>query len=516
MKKIILLTVVAFCVMEVNAATTFTVDGYKYTVISEDEATVEFGTNAMYGDVKTNVVVPATVEYGGKTYTVIGIGRNAFATTRERTAKLLTVEMPNTIKYIGAHAFEHCSALQNFQFPQNLETIGERAFDYALNIFGGTVVLPESVRELRTRALNQGSNDLRNLAIKKLVVGKNVESIGADAAYVDTLIYNAINVASHGSETGDYGALFTVKNCLVLGEDVCVIPQGFVLLNGYYYSDLIIPDNVKCIKKFTFKSSSSSVKINNLIFGESLRIIEPEAFFCLNPPTLKGTITCKSKYPPVVYEAETAETPSFPKSTVFDNCSLVVPVGTEKSYQLADFWRRFILNMEEDEELGDYSDSQISSESFSFAQNGSVIETQSATILPLSIRNKYPVSAIEFDMEIPTNIELCSPSLTTTERTEGASVNTSQGSDGMIHVTIQPNGTIAAGKGAILNLNINAGKAGDYEIKLKNVKLTTGQEITLDDSELQFVANHKKGDYNEDGDVNVVDAQSLLNYVLGI
>ncbi len=515
MKKIILLTVVAFCVMVVNAATTFTVDGYKYTVISEDESTVEFGTDAKYGNAKTNVVVPATVEYGGKTYTVIGIGQYAFAPASGSTTKLLTVEMPNTIKYIGKYAFRYCSNLQNFQFPQNLETIGEKAFDYALNIFGGTVVLPESVRELRYGALTGSSTNFNNLPIKKLVVGKNVESIGGDAAYVDTLIYNAINVASHGSVTNDHNALFTVKNCLVLGEDVCVIPQGFVILYNDYDSDLIIPDNVKCIKEYTFKFESSSVIINNPIFGESLRIIEPKAF-CVNSPTLKGTITCKSKYPPVAYEAETAENPSFPKSTVFDNCSLVVPVGTEKSYQLADFWRRFILNMEEDEELGDYSDSQISSESFSFAQNGSVIETQSATILPLSIRNKYPVSAIEFDMEIPTNIELCSPSLTTTERTEGASVNTSQGSDGMIHVTIQPNGTIAAGKGAILNLNINAGKAGDYEIKLKNVKLTTGQEITLDDSELQFVANHKKGDYNEDGDVDVVDAQSLLNYVLGI
>ena len=86
----------------------------------------------------------------------------------------------------------------------------------------------------------------------------------------------------------------------------------------------------------------------------------------------------------------------------------------------------------------------------------------------------------------------------------------------MIHVTIQANGTIAAGKGAILYLNINAGKAGDYEIKLKNVKLTIGQEILLDDSELQFVANHKKGDYNEDGDVDIVDAQNLLDYILGI
>ncbi len=516
MKKLFLfLTIVTACFMIVNAATTFTVDGFKYTIISEDESTVEFGTDAKYGNAKTNVVVPATVEYGGKTYTVIGIGQYAFAPASGTTTKLLTVELPNTIKYIGKFAFRYCSNLQNFQFPQNLESIGSQAFDYALNIFGGTVVLPESVRELSSGALTEGSTVFNNLPIKKLVVGKNVESIGKSAAYADTLIYNATYVSNSPVATSDYNALFTVTKCLVLGDDVCVIPQGFVLLESAYDSDLIIPDNVKCIKEYSFKINSRSVIINNPIFGESLRIIEPKAF-CLNSPTVKGTITCKSKYPPVAYEEETAENPSFPKNTVFDNCSLVVPVGTEKSYQLADFWRRFILNMEEDEALGDYSDSQISSESFSFAQNGSVIETQSATILPLSIRNKYPVSAIEFDMEIPTNIVLCSPSLTTTDRTEGASVNTSQGVDGMIHVTIQANGTIAAGKGAILYLNINAGKAGDYEIKLKNVKLTIGQEILLDDSELQFVANHKKGDYNEDGDVDIVDAQNLLDYILGI
>ena len=44
MKKVfIFLTIVASYFMMTNAATTFTVDGFKYTVISEDESTVEFG-----------------------------------------------------------------------------------------------------------------------------------------------------------------------------------------------------------------------------------------------------------------------------------------------------------------------------------------------------------------------------------------------------------------------------------------------------------------------------------------
>lgn len=508
MKKVfIFLTIVASYFMMTNAATTFTVDGFKYTVISEDESTVEFGTNAKYGNAKTNVVVPATVEYGGKTYTVIGIGEYAFAPASGTTTKLLTAELPNTIKYIGNYAFQHCSNLQNFQFPQNLDSIGEAPFWGALNILGGTVILPESVRKLSYRAFC-------TLAIKKLVVGKNVESMGYDVAVVDTLIYNAINAytAIKTDQTADFYKIFTVKKCLVLGDDVCAFPQRFVQLESNYDSDLIIPNNIEIIEPNTFKCASSGAIIKHLSFGPKLKVISQQAFGTVTV----SAITCKANIPPVVYDNITSTSPSFGSSSVFDNCTLTIPVGTASKYRLADFWRYFVFNMEEDEELGDYSDSQISSESFSFAQNGSVIETQSATILPLSIRNKYPVSAIEFDMEIPANITLSSPSLTTTDRTEGASVNTSQGADGMIHVTIQPNGTIAAGKGAILNLNINAGKAGDYEIKLKNVKLTTGQEILLDDSELQFVANHKKGDYNEDGNVNITDAQNLLDFVMGI
>lgn len=513
MKKVfIFLTIVASYFMMTNAATTFTVDGFKYTVISEDESTVEFGTNAKYGNAKTNVVVPATVEYGGKTYTVIGIGEKAFAPASggtTTTSKLLTAELPNTIKYIGKYAFDRCSNLQNFQFPQNLDSIGEMAFNYALNIFGGTVILPESVRKLSDNALSTSAFNYNYLAIKKLVVGKNVESMGNHVAAVDTLIYNAINATKENSSSG---GPFTVTKCLVLGDDVCAFPKGFVYLYDNYDSDLIIPNNIEIIEPNTFKCASSGAIIKHLSFGPKLKVISQQAFGTVTV----SAITCKANIPPIVYDNITSTSPSFGSSSVFDNCTLTIPVGTASKYRLVDFWRNFVINMEEDEELGDYSDSQISSESFSFAQNGSVIETQSATILPLSIRNKYPVAAIEFDMEIPANITLSSPSLTTTDRTEGASVNTSQGADGMIHVTIQPNGTIAAGKGAILNLNINAGKAGDYEIKLKNVKLTTGQEILLDDSELQFVANHKKGDYNEDGNVNITDAQNLLDFVMGI
>lgn len=486
----------------IQAATSFTVDGYYYEVLSEDEKTVEFGTNKYYNESKTTVTVPKNVEYNGVIYTVTAIGKYAFAGhSSSTTSKLTTVKLPSTIRVIGNHAFEYCKKLRDVQLPNNLETIGNSAFAYAFKDYGCSLILPESVKTIGQGAFNTSG-------LKKLVIGKNVENFtGSIIGGADTIVYNAV----HASLESCQNDALTARKCLIIGEEVTYLPYFFEL-GSSYNADLIIPDNIEIIEPKTFECASSGAIIKHLSFGPKLKVISQQAFGTVTV----SAITCKANIPPVVYDNITSTSPSFGSSSVFDNCTLTIPVGTASKYRLADFWRYFVFNMEEDEELGDYSDSQISSESFSFAQNGSVIETQSATILPLSIRNKYPVSAIEFDMEIPANITLSSPSLTTTNRTEGASVNTSQGADGMIHVTIQPNGTIAAGKGAILNLNINAGKAGDYEIKLKNVKLTTGQEILLDDSELQFVANHKKGDYNEDGNVNITDAQNLLDFVMGI
>lgn len=519
MKKVFLfLTIVAFCFMIVNAATTFTVDGYKYTVISEDESTVEFGTGAKYGKTKTNVVVPATVEYGGKTYTVIGIGQYAFGSESGNTTTLLTVELPNTIQYIGKYAFSYCGKLQNFQLPQNLETISNSAFEYAFTDGGTTIiVLPESVKTLEHSVF-------LNAPLETLVVGKNVESIGDNVANkVENLVYNATNASYITNNTSgvpsatDYSSAFSVNSSMVIGEDVCELPICLVEFRTGYNADLIIPDKVQRIVAGTFKlESGNSIIIQELVFGKNVKLIEANAFPHSGNTTIVNNITCRSKIPPVVFEKETAATPSFNSSINFNNCSLKVPVGTENTYRLADFWRTFVVNMEEDEELGDYSEGQVSSDGFSFTQNSNIIETQSNTILPISITNKYPVVSIEFDMELPANIELGTPVLSTTDRTEGATISTSTQADGSVHVVVLANGTIATGKGAILNLNIVASMAGNYDIRLKNVVLTTGQEITLDDENLQFVANHKKGDYNEDGDVDIVDAQNLLDYVLGI
>ena len=41
-----------------------------------------------------------------------------------------TLELPNTIKYIGKEAFSWCTKLKSFRLPSYIETINERAFSY--------------------------------------------------------------------------------------------------------------------------------------------------------------------------------------------------------------------------------------------------------------------------------------------------------------------------------------------------------------------------------------------------
>ena len=68
-----------------------------------------------------NIVIPET--YNG--LPVIGIENNAFTSSSD----LVSLTMPDTIKYIGQAAFEGCTNLENLDLSPNLEYIGEYAFD---------------------------------------------------------------------------------------------------------------------------------------------------------------------------------------------------------------------------------------------------------------------------------------------------------------------------------------------------------------------------------------------------
>jgi len=87
-----------------------------------------------------NLVIPETIQYKGKTYTVTWIKDYAFSKT-----SLSSVVIPDTVVSIGDYAFEYCY-LSSITLSKNLVSIGESAF--AHNSYLRKIVIPSSVTSI--------------------------------------------------------------------------------------------------------------------------------------------------------------------------------------------------------------------------------------------------------------------------------------------------------------------------------------------------------------------------------
>ena len=84
----------------------FEVDGIFYDKLNSSEVAVTYkgdsynSSNEYIGD----VVIPSSVDYNGTTYSVTSIGNYAF----RNCSSLTSIEIPNSVKGIGAKAFSIC------------------------------------------------------------------------------------------------------------------------------------------------------------------------------------------------------------------------------------------------------------------------------------------------------------------------------------------------------------------------------------------------------------------------
>ena len=233
-----------------------------YNITSSSEPyTVEVGgANSSI----TTVVIPETVTYESRTYSVTSIGDEAFDHCRSLTSvtipnsvtsigdgafsrcfSLTSVTIPNSVTSIGSEAFRSCSSLTSITIPNSVTSIGDMAFSYCRSLT--SVTIPNSVTSIGGSAFYSCSS------LSSVTIGNSVTSIGVDA-FKETEVYN--------NKSNWKNDVLYISNCLI---------EAKTTLSGAY----TINDNTQLIGSRAFANCRS---LTSIIIPNSVKGIGNEAF----------------------------------------------------------------------------------------------------------------------------------------------------------------------------------------------------------------------------------------------
>ena len=146
----------------------FQVDGIYYD-INADEATVTVTNETGDSSGRSysgEVIIPQSVAYNKKTYSVTSIGDEAFAHCYDLTS----VTIPESVTTIGESAFYYCSGLTEVMIPNSVTSIGSEAFAYCNGLT--SVTIGNSVSTIGDYAFAYCTG------LTSVTIGNSVTSIG--------------------------------------------------------------------------------------------------------------------------------------------------------------------------------------------------------------------------------------------------------------------------------------------------------------------------------------------------
>ena len=225
------------------------VDGIWYD-FDNNELTAIVTYSGSYGDSYSNeytgvVVLPSSVSYRGKTYSVTFVGDGAFF----GCSGLTSVTIPNSVTGIGAGTFSGCTALTSIEIPNSVTYIGESAFSNCTALT--SIKIPNSVTYIRKSTFSNCT------ALTSIEIPNSVTSIGENAFYI------VPNISYHGSANGS--------------------PWGARSVNGYVDGYFVYSDNSKtkllacsteAMGEITIPSSVTNIWGNTFLGCSSLTSIE--------------------------------------------------------------------------------------------------------------------------------------------------------------------------------------------------------------------------------------------------
>ena len=331
-----LLTVACLAVLPIVAfAYDFESDGLRYNIVSKEDKTCEVTmTHEMFSLYSGRVAIPGHTSFENEEYTIIGIGTDAFL-----GSNVTEVVLPETVKYVGRTAFKGCTDLTNVMLPESLDSIGGCAFIYCWKL--KSVILPNSLRVIGGGIFAE----CKTLQSVKLPKGLATLSEGLFDNCPE--LYD-IDLPSSLISIGKYA----FKDCIGLKD--LLLPNSLLSIGEYAFK------GCTSIEKISFPNSLTSILSNafegcigieEITLPKSLNSVESNAFSdCTKLKTLTfydaqfgykafsgcislKTINAMSEIPPVVSDSFYDE--------CYMNALLYVPKGTKQKYQSKYIWKNF-------------------------------------------------------------------------------------------------------------------------------------------------------------------------------
>ena len=234
-----------------------------YTVEVTDDGNY-YGNSCYSG----GIIIPSSVTYSGRTYSVSSIGISAFENCSGLTSVtipnsvtqiedyafngctgLTSVTIPNSITYIGGWAFSRCTGLTSVSIPNSVTSI----FDYTF--YGCTGLTSVTIPNLVTQIWNSAFEDCTGLT--SVTIPNSITYVGLDAFLRDTNL-SRINYTGTIAQWGDIDFQNDRANPLYYGHNLYI--------NNQLVTNLVIPNTVDTIKRYAFTGTCiTSVSIPNSV-----------------------------------------------------------------------------------------------------------------------------------------------------------------------------------------------------------------------------------------------------------
>lgn len=190
------------------------------------------------------------------------------------SGKRITVELPDSIEYIGDFAFYNCPRLVSVNTPENLKRVGENAFYncQSLENFEFIEGLELASGAFKNCYAFSGVDGVVNLpagVTAEFLEGDKTEATFSMCSSIEKFVIDESNENFMSDEDG-----------VVFSKDGTQLVQYPL---GRTASSYDIPEGVTVIKKNAFKwnaNDSRSNSLENVTFPNSLKTVEDNAFMC--------------------------------------------------------------------------------------------------------------------------------------------------------------------------------------------------------------------------------------------